>query len=354
MKTGRTIQEVAQVVEHQRDTARDFVADSRKLTLANDGNSLILDQIISATVNSWAHQQIGARVEIPRPYYERMRESAPALLASNVNHWFHAKEDTRMVRTIDEGGRPIVRAFLGRTYRPLDNYGLMEAVLPELVDSGCKVESCEVTEQRLYIKATTARIQGEVKRGDVVQAGVVVSNSEVGAGSLNVEPLVFRLSCTNGMIAPDYAFKRRHVGRGHKGADDGAGVSEFFTDETKRADDRALFLKVRDTVRGVMSEDGFRKILDNMKAAAGDKSTAPPQEIVERTAKRFSLSEAEGQGVMRHLIEGGDLSRWGLLNAVTRTAQDLPNYDRATELERLGGQILELPRQDWKQLAELN
>jgi hypothetical protein len=38
--------------------------------------------------------------------------------------------------------------------------------------------------------------------------------------------------------------------------------------------------------------------------------------------------------------------------AVTRLAQDAENYDRASDLERLGGRIIELPRSEWRQLAE--
>ena len=66
--------------------------------------------------------------------------------------------------------------------------------------------------------------------------------------------------------------------------------------------------------------------------------------MVEATAKRFGLVEAEKGDVLRFLVEGGDLSKWGLCNAVTRLSQEATiSYERATDLERLGGQIIELP-----------
>lgn len=40
-----------------------------------------------------------------------------------------------------------------------------------------------------------------------------------------------------------------------------------------------------------------------------------------------------------------------MLNAVTRTAQDVESYDRATELEELGATVMTLPSAQWKQLA---
>lgn len=359
MIQGRTIQQVAAVLEKQRETARDFSADTRAMSMGGDGSSLLLD-IIERTdklgamnINGWAHQQIGAAVGIPKAYYDRMREKAPALLADNVNHWFKGEPGKHLVRTIhDQDGKRIVRAVCGPKYRPLDSFDLLEATLPELVAAGCKIDSAEVTDRRLYIQASTPRLQGEVKKGDIVQAGVIVSNSEVGGGALDIAGFIYRLSCTNGAVMTEQGFKRRHVGRGHGGGAEDQGAAEFFTDETKKADDRALFLKARDTVRGVLSADNFGKVLEKMRGAAGDKSSADPVTIVERTAKRYDLTETEQAGVMRHLTEGGDLTRWGLLNAVTRTAQDSTDYDRAVELEKMGGLILELPRQDWKQLAD--
>ncbi len=57
--------------------------------------------------------------------------------------------------------------------------------------------SAEITEREFYLKAITPRLQAEVKPGDVVQAGVVISNSEVGHGTLKIEPLLYYLVCTS-------------------------------------------------------------------------------------------------------------------------------------------------------------
>ena len=41
--------------------------------------------------------------------------------------------------------------------------------------------------------------------------------------------------------------------------------------------------------------------------------------------------------MLRDLIEGGDLSGFGLVNAVTHYSQQVDDYDRATDLEAIGG-----------------
>ncbi len=75
------------------------------------------------------------------------------------------------------------------------------------------------------------------------------------------------------------------------------------------------------------------------------------EEVVEVTAKRFALNDGERSSVLKHLIRGDDMTQWGLANAITRAAQDVESYDRATELESLGGTIVELPQATWKVLA---
>ena len=55
--------------------------------------------------------------------------------------------------------------------------------------------------------------------------------------------------------------------------------------------------------------------------------------------------------MLRHLIEGGDLSLWGMANAFTRLSQDVESYDRATELEEVGGNIITLGRSEYRELV---
>lgn len=288
-----------------------------------------------------AHRQIADWAKIPAAYYDRMPTD---LRAVNVNHWLNNEPGQRMVRTLD--GQ--VRAFMSDRYRVLDNFDLATAILPILQEvPDMDVISTELTENRMYIKALFPRIEREVKRGDVVQSGVVISNSEVGKGSLRVEPLVYRLVCLNGMIS-NISQKKYHIG---KAAGEADAAMEIYRDETLQADDRAFWLKVQDTVRASVDHVQFNKIVDDMARTVDLGFEVGPQEVIERTAKKFSLTDGESQSVLTHLIEGGDLNGFGLLNALTRTSQDVEDYDRATEFERMGGQIIELNPSQWSEIA---
>ena len=59
--------------------------------------------------------------------------------------------------------------------------------------------------------------------------------------------------------------------------------------------------------------------------------------------------ERENQS-LQHLLQGGEMSKWGLANAVTRTAEDASEYDRATEMEALGWNIVKMPEREWSSL----
>ena len=203
----------------------------------------------------------------------------------------------------------------------------------------------------MYIKATTHKIQGEVRKGDVIQSGIIVSNSEVGHGSLSVYPFLKRLVCLNGMTVTDYGQRKYHVGQAVGRGVDLSSAYELFTDKTKEISDRAFWHQVRDVVRGVFSQEGFNVILESLKQAAEVPITDQPLKVIERTQKAFKLSDSEKGGVLQHLLTGGDLTKWGLANAVTRTAEDADSYDRASELEELGWTVVEMSKPRWEELA---
>lgn len=360
--------EFAHEVSRQAQSKRDFKAPSSKLRLqyiereSDHGNSpdgflmkfaLGIDSKGTFLVRKLVHQQVAERTKISWPYYEKMMGEDSSLLPTNVNYWFDSQDEVRLVRTLDGQAR----AYLGDKYRPLDNFDLFKAVSPVLMGSqakGMRIESIQITETRFYIKAFCGLtgLSKEVTPGDVIQAGVAITNSEVGFAQIAVEPAVFRVRCLNGLIVPDVGLKRRHVGRGSGDMD---GAEEYFSDATRRADDEAFWRKVVDVVRGSFEEARFNKIVEKMKAAADNRipsGGASLQEVKEVVQNMYSLTDTEGEMILQNLINGGDLSQYGLSNAITAAAASPNvNYERATELERFGGQVIELSQKDWKEMV---
>lgn len=198
MKSGLTIVEMAQQIERQSKLKQDYLLDTRRLQVEPFGSQLYLhtfddhdDPLVEPLeINQIAHRQIGTHLKIPAAYYDRMLSDYPELLAENVNSWFQREPTQRMVRTLDG----TVRAFLSNRYRRIDNLDIAEIVLPVIQQmEDAYFESCQITDSRMYIKVVNKRLEAEVVPGDIVQSGVIISNSEVGLGSVNIQPLVYRL-----------------------------------------------------------------------------------------------------------------------------------------------------------------
>jgi Domain of unknown function (DUF932) len=342
MNKGISLTQLAQEIERQKDAKHDLIADASSLRMQDGGAFLSVNDEDDYLVNKTAHNQIASRLGIPTKYYERMQAEAPELLDRNVNEWFSRSTERRMIRTLD--GK--VRAFLSDRYQRIDNAEIAEVALPVLAKlPEVQIVSSQITESRMYIQAVTPRTEGQVALNDRVQAGVVISNSEIGMGSVSVQPMVWRLRCLNGMILPDQAFKAYHVGRRIEDSE------ALWADDTRQADDRAILLKVRDMIAKAVSDVQFRENVERMSGLATQRIGGDPRKVVEVLAKKINANETEQGGILRSLIEGGDLSAWGLLNAVTAQAH-AAEYDRAVEFETAGGQLLNLNQNEWTRVLE--
>ena len=126
----------------------------------------------------------------------------------------------------------------------------------------------------------------------MVQAGFVVSNSEVG------------LVCKNGLICKDFAQKKYHVGRQVNASDDMA--YEIYSEATLAQDDRAFFMKVQDVVKVAVDEARFMLTVDKMREATQILLKHEPEKQSKFSPISFSLRK------MSAATFSGNCS-WGLI-----------------------------------------
>lgn len=372
MKAGKSIVELAQEIQRINENKRDFVVpiDSlyamavdkapakpsepprKQLALAfQNGTTHRFD------VNAWSGSQLASYGEIPKSYFDRLTTENPGLLADNVNHSFDRirraakasrKPESRLLRTLDGN----VRGLLSSRYRILDMHDMLESVFPVIQKNGMNIVSSEITDRRLYIKALSPRLTADIKKGDTVQHGLVISTSDVGAGSVRVEPLIYRLVCENGMIS-DTAFRKYHVGR-NQAEDD---VRELLSDKTRELTDNAFWAQVQDIVLASLKPENFEKEVDKLRLAANEpiKNFDMPR-VVELAMKATGVTgEAKKNSILAALAggnEGAGLTKWGLINSFTRAAHvgDF-SYEESIEMERAAGQIVELPKSQWNLIS---
>ena len=351
MKQGRALPEVLTELKRQNESKHDYISPAGSISLWDDGQTLSMRSSVSQELfgtTDLFHRQIGSALSIPAKYYDLMRTQKPELLAENVNSWLKSREQNYMIRSMDYGSGRVARAFLSDRYRRIDNMEVASAILPLFAGKEeMEVISCEVTMSRLYLKILNKRLEAEVVPGDFVQAGVVISNSEVGLGAVSVQPLVYRLVCSNGMVCNEFGERKAHVGRAAKGLEDSFGI---YTDETMEAEDRAFMLRLRDTTLAAIEEARFTQIVGRLQDSTHAKITGRIQDVVELTGKAYDLSQPEQDNILNYLISGGDLSLYGLSNAITRASQDVDSYDRATSLEGIGWQVATMEPARWKEI----
>jgi hypothetical protein len=383
MKQGRNLLELYQELQRQADAKRDFLAPASHIHIHSNGYTALGMEAIgdSYAVNDIAHSQLAEYAGVPKPFYDRLRGATndlrvpirqdekendenpdydeTPLFDVLLNRLLQSKgEDRRLVRTLD--GK--ARAFLSDSFNvDLDNYDVYRVAARVIEDNGLganDVVSAEVTERRLYLKVVSPRLQaviqpenirdshGYLKEPQVVQAGFVVSNSEIGLGSLAVQQVVVKLMCTNLWIV-ETPYRQRHVGKALEADED----SLVYRSDTREADAKARLLKVRDHVAEALDEHKFLALTHRMQETTAVPLSGKIDKVVELTARRFGLNAGEQEDVMRNLIEGADLSLWGLTNAISATAERVPNYDRATEIEAIGGRFFTLPTAELRELA---
>ena len=159
MKTGRSLPEVLTELRRQNTAKKDYVSPASVFSLNPDGHTFAMGPVTMGTTNLF-HRQVASALSIPVKYYELMAREKPDLLAENVNSWFHDRDTSYMIRTMDYGLGRVARALLSDRYRRIDNLEIAQAVLPLFAGKEeMEVMSCEVTENRLYLKMSTTALK---------------------------------------------------------------------------------------------------------------------------------------------------------------------------------------------------
>jgi len=381
MPQGRSLADLTAELHRQANAKRDFLAPAHSLHISTNGHcDLVLNGAIGEQfeINDIAHGQMAEYLGIPKGFYDRLRGATADLRVPVggaagddrepddtplfdvvANRIMESKgEDVRLVRTLD--GR--ARAFLSDSFSvDLDNWDVFRMAAKVITEAGLgpdNVVSAEVTDRKLYLKVVSPRLEatvqpdnvlpghGYLREPQVVQAGFIITNSETGLGSLSVQQVVFKLMCTNLWIREE-AVRQRHLGKALEADDDGL----VYQSDTRAADARARLLKIRDHVADALDEERFRALVGQMQETTQVRLEGSVERTVDLAARKFALGTHEKEDLLRNLIEGADLTLWGLTNAVTATARNVKSYDRATELEAIGGRMLSLTRGEVRELV---
>lgn len=375
------VHDLAAELERQAKTKRDVVVDSRTLRAIvgeqayQDGDEVKTRKILKMDVmfpqenheklalTPNAHRQLAQKCNIPLTYYKRMMEAGYVeLMTENVNAWIETK-DKRLIRTLD--GR--VRAILSDRYKIIDNYDLLFLSLKKFKEAGANISRIDLSDTHMYIKALNPEMSVDIAeykkstdwrqrvmdeghqwldaddpRSDILQGGIVIKNSEVGASRFSIEPYVLRLKCNNGLIGTE-KFQRTHLGSEME-------IGEVFKDRTKALADETLWAKVEDFIDAAMNPEIFQEWIINGMGPKTTETIAEPTEAIDNVVGKYKLSDNMKKNILDNFVKEQDTTQWGLLNAMTATARDLGSYDHQIELEKVAGELSEMTVTDMNKI----
>tara|TARA_R100001163_G_scaffold63934_1_gene56932 strand:- start:504 stop:1955 length:1452 start_codon:yes stop_codon:yes gene_type:complete len=264
------------------------------------------------------------------------------------------REVERMIRTYSQTDIPtengntghygMLRSFHSGQYKKLDNVQLVKALFDALTaqgidfesnDSGLQLKSANIGEDKMYLKFVNTNIGGTIDGKDINYM-FVASNSETSQGKLSVKEGTFVQICSNGMI------RENIMSATHRGA---KGIAREYSSDTIAAQNDVLWKELRDDISTAMTQEHMDKILSDIEGTTQVQFTEP-KKVVETVSKTVKLSEKETELVYANLLSDESdfgMSQWALSNAVTKAAQSVSSYERSTELEGLGDQILKIP-----------
>jgi len=169
---------------------------------------------------------------------------------------------------------------------------------------------------RLFLRAVCSRAES-IQPGDRVQGGVALRAVE---DEVCVRPYVFRLVCRNGAI-------RAHALQAQQFT-----LADFpITEEAEGA--------IRDAVRACCDQAVLWEGAAEMRNARESEADLALTLLGQLQHFPAMMKPRVLEMIMNQFTAAGDRSRFGMMNAVTATAGDIPEPELRWQLEELGGGV---------------
>lgn len=322
---------------------------------------------------------LAEKLGVPVSYLRRLRTDRPDLYDSNVNGWLHGRKakwstsgrvgdfvseprllreeipaDSRsfLVRTFkgDDDGPGIGRALLSDRFATIDNIDVLMACLDGVRVAGvsAQVKSGDLTDRRMVVRVACPEVAAAAPvllkgyrspftgaTGDnnpLVFAGFRLTNSEVGGGAFSITPEITVKVCNNGMTITKDAMRTVHVGGRLE-----EGVVRWAEDTQQKALE-LVQAKTRDAVTTFLNADYLTATVAALEERAGERVASV--DAVRDLTKPLGYTQEQITGIMDYFVQGGQMTRGGVVNAITAYSQTVEDGDAAYELDARATSLL--------------
>ena len=110
---------------------------------------------------------------------------------------------------------------------------------------------------------------------------------------------------------------------------------------------------MRDHIKSAADGRKFYDSVAQMRMLSDSTQAVEPEKALENLSEKFSLSEEETKHARRSLLGNGNFNAWGMVNSITNIANKTNDYDRASEIEVIGGKVAQhlSNEKNWRELA---
>lgn len=319
-----------------------LVIDGTEPQLGPDGVTMTSG---TYAVNDVAVQGIAEKLGIPVAYLRKLSAEHVDLFDDNVNGWLSRTDRRFLVRCLrGESGGGVARAFLSDTYKRIDNFDVLLAVLDGVKTAGVHVEvdGCDLTDRRMHVRVYSPEVQAlapkllagyrspfDGRSGadlPVVWGGFQISNSETGCGAFTLTPRLTMQVCRNGLLRTEDAMRSVH-----RAVRLDEGVIDWSAETLAKTLD-LITATTRDAVRTFLDPAYVNRALRELENVAAA-PVEDPDTTIKVVGQRMRFTEEQSRTILAHFIKGGDLTAGGILHAVTSAAQTVADADTAYEME---------------------
>jgi len=370
MRDGKLI-----ITNHQNIEGLEKILKESGIGFSSEGGEIQISQMELSCLDVM-NNHLADKLQIPSRYYKRMMEGHTTLLDQNVSYWFKTLSNNFLLRCFvdKDEKRGFARALLSDSFKVIDNLDILLAVLAAVKESGLNItideDGCDLSEKRMYVRFVCKDVEikaPELLRnyrpngqpntaGDGIISGFVITNSEVGLGSLTISPRAKILACSNGLIGTNENFRKTHLG---------AKMGEYETiqwsGETKEKNLELIISQVKDAIKYYVSEEYLGKRISEV-IQLGSKELEHPMDAIKAVSNELMFSEEKANDLLNIFIKSGDMINFGIVQSLTLYANTKADADTQYELEQQAVQVLEnmsqydkpLPKKSTKTQEKLN
>jgi len=302
---------------HEALQPKDIIRDQASFAFkADEANGQLID--IGSGKNYFltehATSQLCSRYDIPHRFFQKLPSHLRNL---NMNYLVQnePKKTKSFLRLVNNN---IVRGILTDRFAPFDDLELFQIVQEIFQDQEVEVQWNKIGDHSTHCRILFPKTMGEVRKGDIVQSGLHISNSETGCRSIRLDGVIYRLACLNGLVLPNTESRSymRHIG----------------------SKDR-----LRSHITG-MIEDVKLKNDDNLKKfrRSVEVPVNNPVEKIEEICKQEKLTKDDFNSVLNSFMLEAEENMFAVINGFTNAAQSYADSDpdKRYDLERIAAKLL--------------